>query len=67
MHQRTVSVRIRSDGSCTIDAHHFPDAGCHEATSQILDALSATTTREIDKPEARIVQRDDTRQRESSR
>ena len=67
MHHPPVCVRIRSDGSCTVDANNFPDSSCHQVTAEILKALAATQTREFDKPEARAMRSVERAQRESSR
>ena len=67
MHERTVSVRVAADGSCTLDALNFPNNSCKVATEQILTALAAHRLSESDKPEARIARRETQHQKEAHR
>jgi len=51
---KTVEIVIRLDGSCTIDAKNFTDAGCKSVTDEIVRALHGTDIVSHTKPEARI-------------
>ena len=53
MRFKHVRFIIRPDGTCTVDAMNFADAGCRQATRQITDSLAGRTLKEHDKPEAR--------------
>lgn len=52
MPQKHVRIIIHQDGTCTVDALHFTDATCTQATRQILAALGGPVTEERHKPEA---------------
>ena len=67
MHERTVSVRVAADGSCTLDALNFSNNCCKAATEQILTALAAHRLSENDKPEARIARCEQQHQKEANR
>jgi len=61
--EKHVRMIIRADGSCSVDAVNFTDAGCLKATEQITQALAGVTVGEHHKPEARLpMQREQGRQ-----
>jgi hypothetical protein len=67
MNQKHVRMIIRADGSCTVDAIHFTDATCTQATQQILAALGGPVTADRLKPEAQRLPPQANRQKEGSR
>ncbi len=60
-----VRIVIRLDGSCTVDAMNFTDAGCKQVTGAITDALGGCVVNDRTKPEARIARRTSAAERES--
>ncbi len=49
---RHVQIVIAPDGTCTIDAINFKDAGCTQVTQQLLAVLAGQIMADRLKPEA---------------
>lgn len=67
MNQKHVRIVIKADGTCTIDAMHFTDASCKQATQQIMQALSGKLVEERLKPEAQRLPPQANQQKEGAR
>lgn len=65
--KKHVRLVIAVDGTCTIDALHFPDASCLKATQEIQQALGGAVVKDLPKLEARFREKVRGQDREAAR
>jgi hypothetical protein len=67
MRTKHVSMIIKPDGTCSVDAINFTDATCTQATQQILQGPRRPVTEDRLKPEAQRLPPQANNRREAAR